>query len=490
MIAEFEQLGQLGADLTELRLDYIGRSVDLRRLLAKRHTPVLITCRRREDGGRWDRTEGERLMILRSAIASGVEFVDLEEDIAGNIPRYGSTKRIVSLHNFDETPDNLPEIHSRLAKLDADIVKIATMANSFNDCVRMMELVQQSKIPTIGLCMGEIGMVTRILGLRLGAPLTYCALSTERKLAPGQLSFHQMKDLYRTKAINAQTRIFGVVADPVAQSHSPLIHNTGFVHHGLNACYLPFRVPEQDLDLFMDWCRQTGVSGLSVTIPHKEAMLKLVTEAESAAVEIGALNTVVFRPTGTVAYNTDYRAAMDCLIAALRTQNAARNVTRSDEDLLVGRDVLLLGAGGVAKAIGYGVKQRGALVTVTSRTEQRGMELADSLQGRFVPWSERHSLTPGILVNCSPLGMHPDVDSTPFKIERGFSPDTIVFDTVYNPENTVLIKSAKSAGCMHISGLDMFVRQAAYQYKLFTGQEAPSALLRETIKKATSPVNF
>jgi 3-dehydroquinate dehydratase/shikimate dehydrogenase len=181
---------------------------------------------------------------------------------------------------------------------------------------------------------------------------------------------------------------------------------------------------------------------------------------------------------------------MDCLIAALRTQNAARNVTRCDEDLLVGRDVLLLGAGGVAKAIGYGVKQRGALVTVTSRTEQRGMELADSLQGRFVPWSERHSLTPGILVNCSPLGMHPDVDSTPFKIERGFSPDTIVFDTVYNPENTVLIKSAKSAGCMHISGLDMFVRQAAYQYKLFTGQEAPSALLRETIKKATSPVNF
>ncbi|MBX3420300.1 MAG: shikimate dehydrogenase [Pirellulaceae bacterium] len=490
MIAEYEHLGQRGADLTEMRLDFIGRSVDLRRLLAKRHTPVLITCRRREDGGRWDRDEGERLMILRSAIATGVDFVDLEEDIAAQIPRYGSTKRIVSLHNFEITPPDLPEIHARLARLDADVVKIATLANSFEDCIRMMELVRSAQIPTVGICMGEIGMVTRILALHLGAPLTYCAMSSERKLAPGQISYEHMKDLYRVKQINGQTRLFGVVADPVAHSLSPLIHNTAFAHHGLNACYLPFRVPADDLPLFFDWCRQSGVAGLSVTIPHKEAMLKLVDEAESAAVDIGALNTVVFRGGASAGYNTDYRAAMDCLQAALKTQKTVRKSDDRDDDLLRGRSVLLLGAGGVARAIGYGVRQRGGKVIVASRTVARAEELAHELGGEFVPWSERHSVAPGILVNCSPIGMHPDIDSSPFQIGKGFSADTIVFDTVYNPENTVLIKDAKREGCFFINGLDMFVRQAAYQYKLFTGQEAPSSLLRDTVKRATSPVNF
>ena len=163
MIAEYRHLGELGADLVELRLDYIGRHIDLSRLLEKRYCPVVITCRRREDGGRWEKTEAERQMILRSAIASGVDFVDLEEDIAESIPRYGATKRIVSLHNFEQTPEDLPEIHERLAALDADVVKIATLANSFSDCIRMLELVAMQRYQLSDLCMGEIGVVTRIM---------------------------------------------------------------------------------------------------------------------------------------------------------------------------------------------------------------------------------------------------------------------------------------------------------------------------------------
>jgi 3-dehydroquinate dehydratase/shikimate dehydrogenase len=490
MLAEYEYLGRSGADLTEMRLDFIGRSIDLRRLLATRHTPVLITCRRREDGGRWDRTETERLMILRTAIASGVDFVDLEEDIAAEIPRYGSTKRIISLHNFDYTPENLAEIHQQLAARDADIVKIATMANSFEDCVRMMDLVKKAKIPTVGICMGEIGMVTRILALPLGSPFTYCAMTQDRKLAPGQIAFDLMKNLYRPKEINAETQIFGVVADPVAHSLSPLIHNTAFRYHNINARYLPFRAPDADLESFVRWCRESGVGGLSVTIPHKERMLGLVDEAEAAAVEIGALNTVVFRGEGAAGYNTDYRAAMDCLQQALKTQKTLQNITGRDEDLFMGRKVLLLGAGGVARAVGYGARQRGAIVTVTGRSKERSDELAESLGGNSIAWSDRHSMVPGILVNCSPVGMHPDVDSTPYDIDEKFSSDTIVFDTVYNPENTVLIKAAKKAGCFYVNGLDMFVRQAAYQYKLFTGLEAPVDVMRDTVKRATSPVNF
>ncbi|MEZ6134731.1 MAG: shikimate dehydrogenase [Pirellulaceae bacterium] len=489
MIAEYQHLAEIGAELVEMRLDYVGRHIDLSRLLANRYCPVVITCRRREDGGRWEKTEAERQMILRSAIASGVDFVDLEEDIAASIPRYGATKRIVSLHNFDFTPDDLPAIHARLAALDADIVKIATMANSFADCVRMLDLVQNAKVPTIGLCMGDIGVVTRILALHYGAPFTYTTLTAERKIAPGQVPFETMRDLYRPHEIDDQTRLFGVVADPVSHSLSPLIHNTAFKKSNLNCRYLPFRVPHDDLSLFLQWCKQSRVEGLSVTIPHKETMLGMVASAESAATGIRAINTVSIRGEDTIGYNTDYRAAMDCLTEALKTQKTIQNLEARDDDLFRGRGVLLLGAGGVARAIGYGLRQRGALVVISSRTEERAQKLATDIGGRALAWSNRYEMKPGILVNCSPIGMHPDIDRTPYDKEK-LNEDMIVFDTVYNPEQTVLVKDARNVGCFVVNGLDMFVRQAAYQFKLFTGLEPPSALMRETVKRATSPVKF
>lgn len=490
MLAEYKFLGEQGADLVELRLDYIGRHIDLTRLLAERFTPVVITCRRKEDGGRWEKTEDERLMILRSAIAAGVDFVDLEADVATSIPRYGSTKRIVSLHNFEHTPENLEEIHAELASLDADIVKIATMANSFTDCIRMMRLVKSSSIPTIGLCMGDVGLITRVMGIPYGAPFTYTTLSSERKIAPGQVTFEKMRDMYRPGEINDDTKIFGVVADPVAHSLSPLIHNAAFQHDGFNCRYLPFRITADELELFLEWSKDFGVSGLSVTIPHKETMLELMTQAESAASGIGALNTVAIQAHETTGYNTDYRAAMDCLTEALQTQHRLLEGTAGDpNELFKGRSALILGAGGVARAIAYGLRQRGAVVSIASRTASRAEELARKVGGRALLWSHRYDTRPGILVNCSPVGMHPDVENTPYEKSR-LNEQTIVFDTVYNPEQTLLVKEAKSVGCFVINGLDMFVRQAAYQYKLFTGSEPPVQLMRQTVKRATSPVKF
>ncbi len=491
MIAEYQHFADEGADLVELRLDYIGRHIDLRRLLANRPCPLIITCRRREDGGRWEKTEEERLMILRSAIASGVDYVDLEEDIADKIPRYGSTKRIVSFHNFEETPEDLEELHARLASLDADIVKIATMANSFTDSIRMLRLAKTADMPTIALCMGEMGMVTRILALKHGAPFTFSAPKVGRKIAPGQIAYEDMRDMYRPKEIDEDTRIFGVVADPVAHSLSPQIHNAAFKDKDLNCRYLPFRVTEDELPVFLQWCKESGLGGLSVTIPHKEHMLQLMSEVESAAKGIGAINTVAIRGMDAAGYNTDYRAAMDCLNEALLTQHEIRGISEEqrEDDLFRGRGVLLLGAGGAARAIGYGLRQRGAVVAIASRTKKRADKLASDIGGRAIPWASRYDLKPGILVNCTPIGMHPDVDSCPYDREN-LNENMIVFDTIYNPEQTLLVKHAREVGCFVVNGLDMFVRQAAYQFKLFTGLEPPSRLMRDTVKRATSPVRF
>ncbi len=483
-IAEHQHLADAGVELVELRLDYIGRAVDLRRLLDKRPCPVVITARRREDGGRWSRSEDERQMLLRSAIASGVDYVDIEADIAAEIPRYGSTKRIISFHDFEQTPDNLEELHAAMAAEDADIVKIATMANSFEDNLRMFDLVQKASVPTIGLCMGEIGMISRILACRLGAPFTYATFSSERTMAPGQLNWRQMKELYRCDSITAKTKLFGVVADPVAHSHSPLIHNKAFIADQRDCCYLPLRVPSEELERFVTSCPGLGIHGLSVTIPHKEHALDLCDQAESAASGIGAINTMVFDEDVRLGYNTDYRAAMDCISAVIPFDAANE---KPYQDL----EVLILGAGGVSRAIAWGLHNRGARVSIASRTMSRSKGLASELSVRAVEWHERHDVKAKLLINGTPVGMHPHVDDCPYDFDNQQIDDSmIVFDTVYNPEQTLLIKHARRHGCRTITGVDMFVRQACYQYKLFTGNEPQPGLMRQAIKEATSPVRI
>src|SRR5688500_866190 len=166
MIAEHKHLAEQGATLVELRLDYITSQVNLKRLLAERPCPVIVTCRRAQDGGNWSKTEEERLMVLRQAIAMGVEYVDLEEDVAASIPRFGKTKRIVSYHNFQETPEGLPALHARLAALNADVVKVATMAHNPHDNIKLLRLIRDSRVPTVAICMGDIGTPSRILAAR------------------------------------------------------------------------------------------------------------------------------------------------------------------------------------------------------------------------------------------------------------------------------------------------------------------------------------
>ncbi len=316
VIAEHKHLVEQGAQLVELRLDYVLSTVNIKRLVGDRPSPVVITCRREKDGGKWSGSEEDRRTLLRSAIAEGVEYIDLEEDIAGEIPRFGKTKRIVSYHDFNSTPENLEALHTRMAGLDPDVIKIACMGHSIGDNLRCLNLMRLSDVPTVAICMGEIGTPSRILAARFGAPFTYATFHHERSLAPGQLSFKQMTDIYHYDKIDRETDVYGVIADPIGHTHSPVIHNAAFRQLGLNKVYVPFRVPREDLDTFLEGCREMGVKGLSVTIPHKEAVIRRLSKVDGAVRGIGACNTVVFDEGEAHGYNTDYRAAMDSLDAA------------------------------------------------------------------------------------------------------------------------------------------------------------------------------
>lgn len=475
VMAEHRHLVEQGAQLVEIRLDYIRRQINMQRLLRDRLSPVIATCRRTEDQGKWEGTEEARLMLLRSAIADGVEYIDLEADIADMIPRYGKTQRIISMHNFRETPENLEEIHRRLAGQDADIVKLATMAHDPHDNVRMLQLVRASHIPTIGICMGEIGTPSRILAGKFGAPFTYATFHHERALAPGQLSFQQMRDIYRCDNINTDTKVYGVVADPIGHNLTAVVHNAAFRALGTNSVCVPFRIPREHLSGFLQDCRELDIAGLVVARPHRESIIHKLSKLDKAAESIDAVNSVAVRPDGTmVGYNTEYRAAIMGLIKA--------GGIPSDQ-ALHGKQVLVLGAGSIATSIVYGLRHAGAEVTIASRTLARAQDLAEKHECQAVEWDKRHAVKADMLVNCTPVGMHPDVDESPYsagQIKRNW----IVVDAVYNPEQTLLVKEARNRGCKVVTGHDLFICQAALQFKLFTEQNPPWDHMRQALKRA------
>ena len=482
MIAEYRHLAEQGAKLVELRLDYISGDVDVRRLIADRPCAVVIACRRPADGGKWTGSEQQRQLLLRTAIAEGADYVDLEDDIAAGIPRFGASKRIVSFHDFRKTPDNLDEIHRRLSQCDPDIVKISTMVNHTSDNVRILDMVRKAKVPTIGLGMGDIGVPTRILAGKFGAAHTYATFQAERALAPGQLSFEHMTQVYRYDQINAETEVYGVVADPIGHSLSPFVHNAAFAHLGLNKVYVPFRVPREDLGQFMDDAEFLNIRGLSVTIPHKEEVIKKLSEVDAAVNGIGAANTVVLNGSHRAGHNTDYHAAMSSLEEAMGLSSAG-------EKPLTGKTALVMGCGGAGMAITYGLIRRGAHVLVSDIAPRKAEALAMRFKCLAVDWADRHKVNPDILVNSTPVGMHPNVDETPYE-KHHLRPSMVVFDVVYNPENTLLIKDARSRNCTVVTGIEMFVRQACLQFKFFTGQDGPADLMRDVIRGAIGAVKL
>ena len=484
VVAELQEAVKRGAKFVELRLDFLAKAVDFKRLAPLKQCPWVATLRRPADGGRYNGTEPERMMILRQAIVSGAfEWVDLETDIADAVPRFGPVKRIVSYHNTAETPRNLDDIYANMLKQDADVYKIAVAAHTTDDVARVLHIQRTAPKPTVAFCTGDVGQPTRFLALKFGAPWIYAAFNKERGIAPGLPSFDEFRTTYPVKAITADTKVFGVVGDPVGHSLSPLLHNHMYKKLGVDALYLPFRVPRGQLPQALEAYEQIPVHGYSVTIPHKEAAAALARETEPNVHATGSANTLVRRDDGKFsAANTDFAAATDSLRAHLSERAKGGPVAQLSQ-----LSVLLLGAGGVARSIAYALHREGAQITIASRTYERAQKLAEDVKCKAVDWHARHNVAFDVLINATPVGMHPNVDEAPchFSILK---PGATVFDTIYTPETTLLIREARARGCDTITGVDMFVRQAARQIELFTGLVPDTEAMRQVMRKALSPL--
>jgi 3-dehydroquinate dehydratase/shikimate dehydrogenase len=481
--AEVQEAAKRGATMLEVRLDYIPRAPDFRRIVAAKPCPMVATLRRREDGGRWAGTEDERRMLLRQCIVGGFDWVDLETDVANEIRRFGTAKRIVSYHNLDRVPDDLEEIYAKMCQQDADVLKVSVAAQQPDDNVRVLNLLRDAKRPTVAHCMGDIGFPSRILSLKFGSPFIYAAFNEERIIAPGMPTMWDLQTIYPIERINAQTQVFGLIGDPVAHSLSPALHNRLFERSGINALYIPYRVPRGQLEAHVSAFDSLPVSGYSVTIPHKEGAAALADKPDDLVRQTKAANTLIrMSGGGFAAANTDYTAILESVSGALAPNDDGTVGT------LAGKMVLVLGAGGVGRAVAHALKKAGCVLTISNRTPEKAKALAAEVEGRVLDWMGRHVAAADIVVNATSVGMHPNVDDTP--IHAGyFQPGMVVFDTVYNPESTMFIKDARTRGCRVVTGVELFIRQAAAQFQMFTGRDADLDQMRQIVRRALSPLS-
>ncbi|MEP7272454.1 MAG: shikimate dehydrogenase [Acidobacteriota bacterium] len=464
------------ADAIELRLDYLPPEElnDVLAALAARPElaayALIFTFRPREQGGQRDLTLNDRIAFWRDLNPDLITLhtlVDLEIDLVEKLIAEGSPipwdNIICSYHDFTGTPADLNPMLTRLKRTPARAVKIATLVRHPTDCLRLFEVVDRAgSRPVIALGMGMPGLPTRILAVSRGAMLTFGALRAGAESASGQPTVVELRELYHLKTLTRKSEIYGVVGYPIGHSLSPKMHNAAMMAAGRDAVYMPFEV-EKNLEGFirdmvhprtrrLDW----NIRGLSVTIPHKLEVMKYLDEVDPLAREIGAVNTIAVEAGRLCGYNTDITGAMKPLDAIFDVRGAR---------------VAVLGGGGAARAICHGLVKRGAAIKLYGRDVEKLKPLAEELDLLTAPlWS--FTGVADVVVNCTPVGMHGHSEERSPLPRWSLDGVKLVYDLVYNPVETVLLRDARRMGCKMLGGGAMLEAQAAEQYRLWTGEES------------------
>lgn len=468
MVRSCSHAFDLGADLVELRLDFLEEEFSIEEILKTISGPTLVTIRRKIDGGLWEKDEPSRIKILQQAQYLGAHAIDVEADCFHNFPATGDCLRILSYHNFAQTPDDISLLHKAFEAHLPALVKIACFANNNSDSVRILDLYQHAKLPLIAFCMGTIGFPSRILALtKKQSPWMYTNFSDNLVNAPGIPIFKDVLSIYDIKNLTRETTVFGVMGDPIGHSLSPAIHNASYKAVGYKGVYLPFHISASEFSTAIEAYRAIPVMGYSVTIPHKEKAFRFATTSSDLAKEIGAANTLIKTSNGFHAENTDATG----IIAAIKNKLG---------DSLDQREALILGAGGVSRAAVFALKKSGCNVKICNRSVERAEKLASDAGVVCIPWNQRHDFKSGLLVNCTSVGMYPNENDSPWDANC-FTKDHVAFDTVYNPIETRFLREAALAQATIINGIEMFVCQAAAQFNLFTSFNAPLDVMRETV---------
>jgi 3-dehydroquinate dehydratase / shikimate dehydrogenase len=459
------------ARTVELRLDWLRTDRERRKFLSalarrsKRGTAFIATCRRILGGGRLAGGAEAELYWLTQAREAGCEWCDLEIETLRELPGRSARcyplprKILLSFHDFERTP-RLPPTLEHAKKGQADAYKIAARSVRLSDSLRLLRLARASR-DLVAVPMGEVGLPARLLALREGSALAYAPVG--RATAPGQVGLEEFKRLYRADRISGATRVCGVIGSPVGHSLSPLLHNTGYVRAGLDAVFLAFLV--ENLGEFVRAIPEFGLRGISVTLPHKQAVMKYLADCEAMAERIGAVNTVVVGRDGKLAgSNTDYLGVLRALQGRIALPSSR---------------ALVLGAGGSARSAAFALAKAGAEVLVCARREARARELARACGGQLIRRRHLASACFELIVNATPVGMVPEAGVSPLS-PREVNCE-LVMDLVYRPLRSELLRLAAGKGISTVSGVEMFLAQGFAQWELFTGKRPPEGPMRRAV---------
>jgi 3-dehydroquinate dehydratase/shikimate dehydrogenase len=478
LLAHATQEAESGETFLEFRLDYLPHPMDgvkaIRHFLES-HPEVclLATCRRHQNQGRFNGSIEEQLRILEAAVDAGARAVDVEIESAENARSGLENLRnrctlIVSFHNFTGTPA-LDPILRRMMKVPAGGYKLVTTARKPSDNYRVLSLGRATRTPLVMLAMSEMGLATRVLSTVFGGLYTYAAPNTAEGTASGQISARLLRNLYRVEKFTRTGKIYGVIADPIRHTISPAVHNRAFQSRRMDAVYLPFLVHPPQLKDFFTMASNLPVAGFSVTIPHKQRVLRYLDVVDPLARRIGAVNTVWRKAGRWRGTNTDIEGV---LVPLKKRLSLARS------------SVLVIGNGGAARSASFALADAGARVSLVGRNPDRVRALAKTCDARPILREQLHSMHFDALVHCTPIGMYPHTEECFFD---GKIPADIVFDMVYNPLETVLIRRAKAEGKEVVPGMQMFVEQAAHQFVTWTGEPAPRTVMEKAALEALGP---
>ena len=451
----------------EFRLDYLSKPglalPKIKRFLESHPgTFVIATCRRVASGGKFRGSIVSQLDILGKAAAAGCQLIDVELETASKCkPEQLQKLRtraalILSFHDFRATK-KLEETLEKMLAYPADFYKIVSTATTLSDNVTMIKFLAREgdRHSLVGMCMGEQGVISRVLGVRAGSVFTFASAVAGEETAPGQITAQDLRNVYRIENVDVATRVYGVVGAPIAHSLSPAIMNAAFRRENVNAVYLGLHA--KTLKDLLTCVREIPIHGISVTMPYKEAILPHLDNTDAHTTKIGACNTVVRAQDGKLyGFNTDAAGIVRPLERRLNTLEGAR--------------ILVIGAGGAARAAVFGLKERGSEVYILNRSAAPAKKLAHQARARIVKRPDLKKLAFDVIINATPVGMG-NLRESPLQEQEINA--RYVFDMIYDPPETRFLKLAKERGAQAIPGIEMFVHQAARQFEIWTGKPAP-----------------
>jgi 3-dehydroquinate dehydratase / shikimate dehydrogenase len=466
-----------GERFLEFRLDYlpdpeVGIAAMKKFLVKHPDCTILATCRRRQNQGKFTGSIEEQLRVLNAAREAGAHAVDLEIESAENCEERladlrASTYLLLSYHNYGGTPPRLDHVLKRMTRIPAHGYKVVTTARKPSDTSRVLALAKSfPKTPTILLAMGEIGFATRVLSPAFGGLYTYAAPNMALGTASGQVGAKKLRSIYRVGKVSRDARIFGVIADPVSHTISPAVHNRAFQARRIDATYLPFLVKPGQLKDFFTMAEDLPLAGFSVTIPHKQKIIRYLDQVDLVAKRIGAVNTVWRKAGKWRGANTDAPGVTVPLERHLRLNKSS---------------VLVVGNGGAARGAVFALAEAGAKLSLTGRNIDRVRALASACGAEPLSREAAEGRMFDAVVHATPLGMAPQLDKCFF---RDKIPAKLVFDMVYTPIETELLKRARAQKAVVIPGIEMFLEQASRQFEIFTGERAPRAVMEQAAMEA------